>query len=199
MHEVPPSDPAYSPRPSSWPTVWGWLCLVYALPTLLFACCGALGALSGPLFGRMSGVQLPSPPQIIYIWMIIDVALTLVLLTALIMGGIALLRRRSMARQVLLFYVVVRLLIVPVQMVVGIAMERPQAEWQRQIAASIVEGMEQQGQPVDPNLRQAAQNTEPPPYARAITIGSSLLGAIFPVVLCIFLVRGTPEMRRWSA
>jgi hypothetical protein len=200
MH--PETLPAALPTettPSKWPTVWGVLCLLYAGLTALTSCCGSLGVFLGPKFAAMGGMDMPPSPSIMSIMMIADNVISVFLVLALVMGGIGLLRRRPTARKILLVYVTVRILLAPVQMVSSIAMEKPGAEWGRQIASAQVDAMEKAGQKAPPELVAAANDTKVSSLARYQSIGLPVLFVIFPALLALVLTKKRPEMETWTA
>ncbi len=198
----PETQPASLPTeaaPSKWPTVWGVLCLVYAGGTALISCCGSIGVFLGPKFAAMGGMEMPPSPSIMNIMMIADNVISVFLVLALIIGGIALLRRRTTARKILMVYVVIRILLAPVQMVSSIAMEKPGAEWGRQIASAQVDAMEKAGHKAPPELVAAANETKVSPLARYQSIGLPLLFVVFPALLALMLSKKRPEMETWTA
>lgn len=192
---------AAEPKSARWPTVWGVLMLVWAGLTALGACCASFGVFVAPSMASLAGMKdFPKAPQIMSLWIIADGIVSIVLVVVLVMAGLALLRRKPGARTLVTAYVVIRLLLVVPGLFMGIAMERPMAEWQRQMAQAQVDFIESKGTKAPPELVEASHRVDPSPWARWQTLGTTLLGAAFPVVVAIwFSRRGVrDEIARWG-
>jgi hypothetical protein len=189
------------PASSRWPTVWGVLMLIWAGLTALGACCASFGVFVAPMFAGMAGMKdFPKAPPILSVWIIGDGVVSIVLVVVLVMAGMALIRRRANARSLVMAYVVIRILVALPNLVMGIASERPMAEWQRQMSQAQVEFIQSRGGEVPPQLVEASHQTEPSRWARWQTLGTTLLGVVFPAVAGIWFSRRSvrDEIAGWS-
>ncbi len=201
----PPTTPdgdfaAEQPR-AKWPTVWGVFFLIWAGLTLLGSCCGGFAVWMAPTFAQMGGLtDFPKAPPILSWWMIADGIFSIFLFVVLLMGGMALLRRRPSAATLVMVYVVARLLFVAPALIGGIAIEKPMVEWQRQMAQAQVEFIEsRQGTPPQ-SLIDESKNTEVTVMARVQLFGGAAITAIFPLVAGIYFSRKKikDQIKSWS-
>ena len=201
----PPTTPdeefaAEQPR-AKWPTVWGVLFLIWAGLTVLASCCGGFAVWMAPTFAQMGGMsEFPKAPPILSWWMIADGVISIFLFVILLMGGMALLRRRPAAAKLVMVYVVARLLFVAPALLFGVAIEKPMVEWQREMAQAQVDFFESRQATPPQSLIDQAKNTEVTLMARVQLFGGAAVTAIFPLVAGIFFSRKTikDQIKGWS-
>ncbi|MBL9140660.1 MAG: hypothetical protein JNK53_02230, partial [Phycisphaerae bacterium] len=133
--------------------------------------------------------DFPKAPPILSYWMIADGVFTIFLVVVLVMGGLALVRRRPTAYKLVMVYVVARLCFVVPQVLLNVAIEKPMAEWQRSMAQAQVEFIESRDGTPPPSLVEQSKNTEVTTMARVQAYGITALAALFPLIAGIYFSR----------
>lgn len=204
-HSAPPTVPdgALPPGESAWPGWIGGFAIGIGILVALSVCCGIAGTGMMSAFGKMGGIDVPSPPRPMVAFLLTDGVVGLGLATMLLMGGIGTLRRRQSGPRMLLRYAVVRLALAIPLLAAALWMLRPQAEWVASIARASNEWKERQNPPlpVTPAEREAEEPKDPGVLEVAPVVFGSAIGAIFPVVVLVVLrgARRRGEVTRWDA
>ena len=176
-----------------WPAWFGGISIAYGGILVLLMCCGGLGLLAATFAGRMAGADFPAAPQEVGISYAIDSVLAIALGTMLILGGIALLRRRAKGRTMLVRFAVARVALAVPLLALAWWQLKPQTIWQANMAQAQVDMIKKS----NPNATipqatiDATKQTEPSAFQKAVVIGMSTIGLIYPVVILLVLTQQT--------
>jgi hypothetical protein len=176
-----------------WPAWFGGISVAFGGLMLLGICCGGMGLAGTAFAGRFAGSDFPGPPKEIGIAFAIDAVVSLVLGAMLLMGGIALLRRRAKGRTMVVRYAIARVVLAAPLLALGWWQMKPQAVWQANMAQAQID-MIKKNNPnatIPPNVIDATKQTEPTTFQKAILMGFSTLGLIYPVVILLTLTQPT--------
>ncbi|MFO0963236.1 MAG: hypothetical protein U0625_10075 [Phycisphaerales bacterium] len=174
-----------------WPSWFGGISIAYGGLMVLAICCGSFGLLAAQFAGKLSGADFPGPPKEIGIIFAIDAVISIVLGAMLLLGGIALLRRRAKGRVYLVRFAVARVVLAVPLFVAAWWQMKPQAIWQANMAQAQVDMMKKS----NPNMTipqatlDATKQTDPSVLQKAMVVGGSALGLIFPVVILLMLTQ----------
>lgn len=189
---------------SSWPTIWGLVGSIWAVMVGLLMACGTLWQLWwGPKFqASMTNTDLQPVPGVVTGVMSFDLLLTLVLCGMLLMGSIALTKRRPKARKLINLYVGARVAVAPILLGLGLLIARPTWEMQQEGIRAQIEVMEKNNgaKSVPQFMRDMANETEPPFYQYAIIVAFSVL-SLAPAAVAWVVVNGKSrraEIESWQ-
>ena len=201
-----PSFPPIVPQPMAddgrdavWPGWIGGLSIAFAGLTLLGVCCGSATVLSVGAFGGTMGMEMPGPPRLLVVMTVLGGIVGIVMAVMLMIGGIGTVRRRPAGPRRLLRYAVISLALACVQVPLAVVSVRPGAEWGSALMHAQLDAMEKNGaQVTDAQRADADAQAEPTAFNYVTSIGGTLLGLTYPVVLLAFLRR--PRVRaQWES
>lgn len=196
---IVPSPVTDDARDAVWPGWIGGLSIAFAGLTLLGACCGSASLLSTSLLGGMAGVEFPSPPRVLVLMALAGGVIGVVMAVVLMIGGLGTVRRRPSGPRLLVRYAVISLALSLAQLPLALASVRPGAEWGSAMMHAQLDAMEKNGtQVTDAQRAEADRQAEPGAFNYFMTIGGTLFGCTYPVVLLVFLRR--PRVRaQWQS
>lgn len=182
-----------TPQDLRWPAWFGGISIALGGLMVLGICCGGIGLLAMNFAGKMTGGDLPAAPKEIGIAFAFDALVSAVLGAMLLMGGIALIRRRAKGRTLLVRYAVARIVLAAPLLALGWWQLKPQAVWQANMAQAQIDMLKKS----NPNVTipqaslDATKQTEPTTLQKALIVSFATTALIYPVVILLMLTQKT--------
>lgn len=200
---ITPDPTNEEPAPSSWPTWYGVIAIIFGSLLLLGSCCGTIWMFMMPTFmARMAGMEMPELPAAMRWVTLLDAPISLALSVLMVLGGIRLLRRRQSGRTLLMRYAVIRIVLAVPLLAAGFVMLQPSVEFGAAIARSQIDLMKKQSPnaKVPPQLEAAANQDKPGMLNYLTLFGGAALGLAFPVAIVLWMGGGPvkEEVARWE-
>lgn len=205
-HSLPPITPSPTNEeaaPSSWPTWYGVIAIVFGSLLVLGSCCGTIWMFAMPaVMSRMAGMEMGEMPAVMKWVTLTDAPVSFVLATLMVFGGIRLLRRRQSGRTLLMRYAIARIVLAVPLLAAGYLMLQPSVEMGASMARAQIDMMRKQSPSakIPPQLEEAASQDAPTALNYAMLFGGAVLGLAFPLAIVLWMGGGPvkDEVARWE-
>ena len=200
---ITPNPTNDEPAPSSWPTWYGVIAIIFGSLLLLGSCCGTIWMFMMPAFmSRMAGMEMGEVPAVMRWITLLDAPISFVLATMLVFGGIRLLRRRQSGRTLLVRFAVARIVLAVPLFAAGYLMLQPSVEMGASMARAQIDMLRKQSPnaKIPPQLEEAANQDAPTTLNYVMLFGGAALGLVFPLAIVLWMGGGPvkDEVARWE-